>query len=111
MNASRSRLARGAAAGLVALAIGPGCRTRRAPESDGEAPTVALPRPAPPVDQLLPGELAEGTEVAFGLKLPRKMQVSARFADVVVGKTDVPSDQVANYVRQRVSADRVVTGP
>lgn len=64
-----------------------------------------------PVDRALPGELAEGTYRAFGLLLPRVMNVSARFDNVVFASTDAPPDQVANYVRQRVAADKIVTGP
>jgi hypothetical protein len=60
---------------------------------------------------VLPGELAEGTEKAFGLTLPRIVVVRARFEDVVFGMADVSPDKVANYVRQRVTANKVETGP
>jgi hypothetical protein len=39
------------------------------------------------------------------------MKVSARFDDVVFVAGDVPPHRVANYVRQRVVADKVETGP
>jgi hypothetical protein len=98
---------------LLALALAlsaDGCRARRAP------PPLEVPGPPPvsaeiPVDRTLPGELAEGTEKAFGLTLPRIVLVRARFDDVVFGMAEVSPDKVANYVRQRVSANRVETGP
>jgi hypothetical protein len=60
---------------------------------------------------MLPGELAEGTFKAFGLPLPRVMVARARFDDILFASGDVPSDQVANYIRARVTAEKVETGP
>jgi hypothetical protein len=39
------------------------------------------------------------------------MIVRARFDDVLFGMADVPPDKLANYIRQRVSAKKVETGP
>jgi hypothetical protein len=39
------------------------------------------------------------------------MTVRARFDDVIFVVGDVPAHRVANYVRQRVEADKVETGP
>jgi len=93
-----------------------GCRSRRAPvEIEVAAPNpsaaIAASSALPPVDRVTPGELAEGTERAFGLPLPRVMVVRGRFVDSFVGEIDQPPARVANFIRQRVSADRVVTGP
>ncbi|MBK9266312.1 MAG: hypothetical protein IPM54_41815 [Polyangiaceae bacterium] len=74
------------------------------------APPVA-PAPPPPPDQLRPGELAEGTVDAFGIKLPRVMNVDTRFPDAVFASADVPAKNVVNYVRERVIAERVTTLP
>lgn len=63
-----------------------------------------------PIDRALPGELAEGTELAFGLPLPRVMKARNTFEDVLFAWGPVPADQVANYVRQRVVAEKVETG-
>lgn len=107
----------GAALGLVILvSLVGGCRAKqRAPADEHAAPpkasTAAPTEAAVPVDRALPGELAEGTFQAFGLLLPRVMNVSARFDNVVFASADAPADQVANYVRQRVDADKIVTGP
>jgi hypothetical protein len=63
------------------------------------------------VDRAVPGEIAEGSELAFGFPLPRRMRVSARFPDAVHAEGDIPAERLANYVRQRVVAEGVETGP
>lgn len=74
--------------------------------------TATAPPPAPSaVDRVDPGEVTEGTETAFGLPIPRAMRVEARFHDAVRAGGNVPLDALANYVRARVIADRVETGP
>lgn len=73
-------------------------------------PARSVEEPAP-VDRVLPDELAEGTHDAFGLRLPRVMRVEGRFDDVVLASAPAPADAVANYVRQRVTAEQVITGP
>jgi hypothetical protein len=91
-----------------------GCRARRGPEDEHvqppAPPAAAAATIVVPVDRALPGELAEGTDLAFGLPLPRVMKVRGSFDTVVFAWGDVPSDQVANYVRQRVTAEKVETG-
>jgi hypothetical protein len=74
------------------------------------APAAVSAAPAPP-DQLRPGELAEGTIEAFGLKLPRVMKVDTRFPDATFASAEVPAKNVVDYVRERVIADRVATEP
>jgi hypothetical protein len=100
----------GALLGLgLALTLG-ACRRRSEPEQlEAPAPPPALS--ARPVDRLLPGELAEGSEKAFGLALPRVAVVRGRFTDLVFADVDVPPHRVANYLRQRVTADKIETGP
>jgi len=109
-----------AAALLLAAAAGltlEGCRQRRTPDDEHALPPPtarSLPSTTPsalPVDQALPGELAEGTDQAFGLLLPRGATVRGRFDDVVFARTGDPPDRVANYVRQHVDADKIETGP
>jgi hypothetical protein len=91
---------------LLCLALLSGCRRRRA--IDEPPPT---PPPRPPVDTTLPGELAEGKEQAFGVPLPRVMRVIGRFRDVVMAEGPVAPDQVANFFRSRVKAEKIETGP
>ncbi len=97
----------------LALAVlsGSACRRRRDP-AELEVPAASAPPASSlPVDRALPGELAEGTERAFGLPLPRALVVRGRFPDMVFGVTDAAPDRVANFIRERVSADKVETGP
>jgi len=102
------------AALAIPLLAALGCRARRGPEDEHAQPpgppAAAVASIVVPVDRALPGELAEGTDRAFGLLLPRVMKVRGSFDDVVFASGDVPVDQVANYVRQRVTADKVETG-
>ena len=76
------------------------------------SPTAQATAPAPrPVDRVEPGEIPEGTEKAFGFPLPRAMRVEARFPDEIRARGQLPFDAVANYVRARVVAERIETGP
>jgi hypothetical protein len=93
----------------IAIATTTGCK-RRPPPVPQEAPPVASAS-ARPADHALPDEIAEGTEKAFGLAIPRQMRVVGRFDDVVFASGDVTPELVANYVRKRVIASHVETGP
>jgi len=64
-----------------------------------------------PVDAVRPGEIAEGKELAFGFPVPRAMRIRARFPDAVFATGDVQLESLTNYVRERVDAERVDTGP
>ncbi|MDI3282449.1 hypothetical protein [Polyangium sp. 15x6] len=94
-----------AAAALVLLAACRGTDERRAPTG---APSAA---PAPRPDQLAPGELAEGTVDAFGLKLPRAMTVTAQFPDAFFARGSLRAEDVATYVKERVVVERVESVP
>lgn len=109
MRAARTtRTALTALAMLLALAAcGTDAPAPPPPSSAHAAP--ATPPPAP--DRVDPNEVPEGAESAFGLPLPRSMRVEARFPDAVRAEGRVPLDALANYVRARVVAERVETGP
>jgi len=64
-----------------------------------------------PPDSVAPGQLAEGGERVYGLVLPRDMRVLARRDDVTYARGALPFEGLANYVRARVIAKRVETGP
>lgn len=101
-----------AAAVVAALALTTSaCRRRPPPEPLVTTPALAASAPARPADHALPDEIAEGNEKAFGLPVPRQMRVIGRFDDVVFITGDVAPELVANYVRQRVAASNVETGP
>jgi hypothetical protein len=94
---------------LAAAAVA-GCKgdVRGAP---APAPQVtATSSAAAPVDQLLPGELAPGEEKAFGLPIPRRMRIEARFPDAVFAAGELSPNDVAAYVRPRVIAEGVEKG-
>jgi hypothetical protein len=91
-----------AAAGLLACA--------RAPPAETSEPTPsAAPAPvAPPVDHLSPGELVEGTRSAFGLTLPRDLQVESTFAQAIYANAEVGVHPLAKYFRARVQGGALV---
>lgn len=108
---SLTSVARPLASWLLAAPLLASCRSDPPPPP---APPVTAPAPvpAPPApDRVDPAEVPEGAESAFGLPVPRAMQVEARFPDAVRAIGRVPLDALANYVRARVVADRVETGP
>ncbi|HRI70566.1 MAG TPA: hypothetical protein PK156_40320 [Polyangium sp.] len=78
-----------------------------------EPKQVSAPPPAPasvaPPDQLRPGELAEGATDAFGLKLPRVMNVDVRFPDAVFASGEASHKDLVGYVRERVISEKVET--
>lgn len=90
---------------LLLAALLPACREKPKP-IDPPAPVAP---PPPPADQLQPGELAEGTLDAFGLKLPRIMRVDARFPDAAFASGEASHKDVVNYVRERVVAEKIET--
>jgi hypothetical protein len=92
---------------LCALSLaGAACRKKETP----------LPAPAPApiastaLDRLRPGELAEGTERAMGLVVPRDMHFERIFNDSAQARGRVGAEALANYVRQRVDATTVEIG-
>lgn len=99
-------------AALVALALAGtttlAC-TKKPPPTGTAPPPATLARP--PVDRTAPGELAEGPDSAFGLPVPRRMAVKASFPDAIHAVGPVPREDVANYVRARVKAGGIETGP
>lgn len=100
------------AALAVALALAaPSACKREAKPSPSPAPSAAESAKAPPVDQLLPGELAPGSDQAFGLPIPRRMRTVARFPDAVFAEGELSVEDVAGYVKKRVVAEGVEAGP
>ncbi|WP_437649166.1 hypothetical protein [Sorangium sp. So ce362] len=106
---SRAAVALAAAFACASAALA--CRSDAGAPAPPPPPPSEAAAPRPPVDQALPGELAEGVEQAFGLPIPRRMKVRARFSDAVFAVGEIPAERVANYVRTRVLASNVETGP
>lgn len=95
-----------AAAALLALGCG-----RRSPRPLATSTAAPVGEAELPSDHALPTELAEGDARAFGLPIPRRMTITGRYEDMISASGDVPAEMVANYVRRRVIAAHVETGP
>jgi len=93
---------------LLLVVAPPGCRPR---EGQHRGPPEWQAPLDQPVDRTAPGELAEGKEVAFGLALPRPFAVERRFPDAVFARGTASVEQVASYLRARVTAKSVQAGP
>jgi len=94
----------------VTVAAALGCEDEKPPPQPYVRPPRERIEPRA-ADEARPGELAEGTEKAFGLPIPRRMALKARFPDAVYAEAAVSPERVANYVRERVEAAQVETGP
>lgn len=82
-----------------------GCRDEPAP------PAVPPVAPSAPIDTTEPGEIAEGSERAFGLPIPRDMRIKARLDDTWYAEGRFSLEDLANYVRDRVEPARIDRGP
>ena len=97
---------RSAASAVIAFAL-VACRKEKAPEQAAPvAPAVATTA----LDQLLPGELADGNERALGFAVPRDMHFERVFDDSALARGRVAPEALANYVRKRVDAPSVEIG-
>ena len=68
------------------------------------------PTEVKPPDHLVPSEMVEGKERAFGLPLPRATHVAARFDKTVHVQTPLSPEDLVNYVRARVKDGKVIPG-
>ena len=78
----------------------------RATASSGQAPSAT-----PPADRLAPGELLEGSQLAFGVVLPRLMNVRGSFLRVVYGSAPTSVHALAQYFRARLEDGTFREGP
>ena len=88
---------------LLLLACESERRLEFAPATEGSADATSA-------DRLAEGELGQGTEQAFGFHAPRKMRLERQYPDAAHFSGPVAAELVANYVRQRVEAERVEIG-
>jgi hypothetical protein len=78
----------------------------RDPSSSGDLPAppaAAVGASAVPADHLGPDELVEGKEQAFGIVLPRGLQVDERFVDTIHASGPVSVRALARYFRPRLT--------
>lgn len=99
-----------ARAALFLLAVTLAACSRDREDAPGMAASEATaPATRPPVDRLGALELAEGEEDAFGLRLPREVQVTRRFPTAIyASSTSATPDAVRAFVRARVAEGTVV---
>jgi hypothetical protein len=104
---ARTCTARLAPVGLAGVLVAStACRhtAREDPNATVAAPsgTSVVPMASTPPDHLAPGELVEGTERAFGIALPRRMQVTQAFVDMVTATGPVSVHDLAGYLGARL---------
>ncbi len=66
---------------------------------------------ARPVDHLAPGELAEGSQEAFSLKLPRDLHIDRTFAGAVYASGPLSVHPLVQYFRARLAEGSLREGP
>jgi hypothetical protein len=89
-----------------ATAIGGAACRQQAPPPTDQAVPVPQPvasRPPVPADHLAPGELVEGDREAFGVRLPRDLQIDGAFVDLVFASGRVAVHPLVTYLRARLS--------
>ncbi len=111
-------MTRGSRTGLVVaafavLAASTGC-SREAPPDEAAAPaavaTPQAPASAVPADHLAPGELVEGANKAFGLPLPREVQLEWNHPGSVRAMGPVTVHALVKYFRTRISEGQRTEG-
>jgi hypothetical protein len=107
---ARARTARGALVALVGVLMASTACSRKAhdgssdPNDTGAASSgnPVVPMASAPPDHLAPGELVEGSEQAFGVALPRGMQVTQSFVDLVTATGPVSVQSLSRYLGARL---------
>jgi hypothetical protein len=103
------------AATVVLIVSLSGCRKQRStespsPETSGTVATEGEPSARPPLDHLASGELPPGTATAHGLVLPSGMKLFANFSGTAEAIGPQRPEDVANYIRERVTSTRIELG-
>jgi hypothetical protein len=94
-----------AAAATIGLAIlAAACdSTRTNVEPAPSASVVAVKPPLLPGDHLAPGELLEGTQEAYGIKLPQLVKIDEVFSKETATSGPVALHPMVDYLRARVT--------
>lgn len=98
---------------LLAALVCAAASCKKPPPVEETSDTTSAPAPtapAKPVDHLAADELLEGSETAFGVKLPRVLSVSRRYSDEVHAQGTAPFGQVIAYFKSHVREAKVTTG-
>lgn len=91
--------------GVACLGGVVGCSSEPPPPPPPTEPSATAP------DELAPGELPESPKVWAGLPLPVGLRAAELTPTYLRARGRVPLEAVANYLRSRVDAANVVTGP
>jgi hypothetical protein len=89
------------------LALATACH-RSMPSGEGQtgqtpaAAAAPVASAAPPADHLGPDELVEGSQQAFGIALPRALQIKGAFVDVVYANGQAAVPALTKYFKARV---------
>jgi hypothetical protein len=97
----------------LAIALG-ACARGHKDEGAQASPVAPLPgKPEPsaaPADHLAPGELAEGSQTAFGVALPRDFLVRESYPDVVSATGPVSVHALVRYLAARLEGGSLREG-
>ncbi|HEY1693512.1 MAG TPA: hypothetical protein VGG39_15195 [Polyangiaceae bacterium] len=112
MNRAASRHAARAAPAAIVLALAAlGCAKSAPPDvGTSTAPGPSGAAGVVPVDHLAPDELVEGTQKAFGVPLPRGLEVQESFPDVVHASGEMSVHALVTYFRARLQGGSVREG-
>ncbi|HEY6462135.1 MAG TPA: hypothetical protein VIY73_18340 [Polyangiaceae bacterium] len=108
-----ARVTRAAALlGAVGLALAvAGCAKDAPPDVQASGlPGAPGASSALPADHLAPDELVEGTQKAFGVPLPRGLEIQESFPDVVHATGEMPVHALVTYFRARLQGGSVREG-
>ncbi|MBL8611515.1 MAG: hypothetical protein JNL38_29490 [Myxococcales bacterium] len=95
----------------LAAVLASGCRGKVDDRSEtSEAPSAPSPVTTLPQDAVGKGQLIEGKEEAYGVRLPYEWSISSKMQNGVVAVGPGKPEDVANYVRARVQAKTVNVG-
>lgn len=92
----------------VVLVLVVGCLACTSCKRD-EKPPPTETKP-PPSDHLVPGEVVEGKERAFGLPLPRMSRVASAAEGTIDVYSSLSPEDLVNFVRVRVKEGKVIPG-
>ena len=102
---ARRRLIAVALASLASIGA-PACKQKE----KEQAPPAPAPSARPSADRLAEGEIPEGRDRAFTLPLPLHSTVKARFAGSVHVASSHTQEELANFVRARVTEGKSSSG-
>jgi hypothetical protein len=93
-------------AAMAALALAACGNKSKLDEAPAPSAATAATAVSMPLDHVPNGELAEGTEVAYGIKIPFGFHISSRFEKEITVIGDVPIDKTEKYIAAHVGGGK-----